>query len=208
MSPRVLVAGPLVVITAIIGALGYQSLAVSSSTATPPVAAAPPAHRSDDSLHEDQHGALGEADGAVPDGTTVFDGEIPGVAKLDPALLGALRRAATDAAGSGVELDVDSGWRSPAYQEQLLREAISKYGSEEEAARWVATPETSAHVSGNAVDIGPFRATAWMSAHGAQYGLCQIYRNEPWHYELRPEAIDRGCPPMYADPTHDPRMRQ
>ena len=40
------------------------------------------------------------------------------------------------------------------------------------------------------------------------YGLCQIYDNESWHYELRPEAIDRGCPPMYADPTHDPRMQR
>ena len=150
---------------------------------------------------------LGEADGAVPDGTTVFDDEVPGVAKLDPALLGALRRAATDAAGDGVGFVVDSGWRSPAYQEQLLREAVSKYGSEAEAARWVATPETSAHVSGDAVDIGPSDAAAWLSAHGAAYGLCQIYGNEPWHYELRPEAVDHGCPPMYADPTHDPRMQ-
>ena len=87
-------------------------------------------------------------------------------------------------------------------------EAVSKYGSEEEAARWVATPNTSAHVSGDAVDIGPSDATAWLSEHGAEYGLCQIYSNEPWHYELRPEAIDHGCPPMYADPTHDPRMQQ
>jgi CubicO group peptidase (beta-lactamase class C family) len=63
-------------------------------------------------------------------------------------------------------------------------------------------------VSGDAVDIGPSDARAWLSEHGAEYGLCQIYRNEPWHYELRPEAIDDGCPPMYADPTHDPRMRQ
>ena len=55
---------------------------------------------------------------------------------------------------------------------------------------------------------GPFDATAWLSEHGAEYGLCQIYSNEPWHYELRPEAIDHGCPPMYADPTHDPRMQQ
>jgi hypothetical protein len=47
-----------------------------------------------------------------------------------------------------------------------------------------------------------------LSAHGAKYGLCQIYSNESWHYELRPQAIDRGCPPMYADPTHDPRMQQ
>ncbi len=72
----------------------------------------------------------------------------------------------------------------------------------------MATPTTSAHVSGDAVDIGPFDATAWLSEHGAKYGLCQIYRNESWHYELRPKAIDHGCPPMYADPTHDPRMQQ
>ena len=89
--------------------------------------------------------------------------------------------------------------------EHLLQDAVSKYGSEAEAARWVATPNTSAHVSGDAVDIGPFDATAWLSEHGAKYGLCQIYSNEPWHYELRPEAIGHGCPPMYADPTHAPR---
>ena len=72
----------------------------------------------------------------------------------------------------------------------------------------VATPDTSAHVSRDAVDIGPSGAAAWLSEHGAEYGLCQIYGNEPWHYELRPEAIARGCPPTYSDPTHDPRMRQ
>jgi zinc D-Ala-D-Ala carboxypeptidase len=152
--------------------------------------------------------ALGEADGAVPDGATVFDDQIPGIAKLAPALLGALRQAATDAAADGVEFHVNSGWRSPEYQNQLRREAVARYGSEEEAARWVATAATSAHVSGNAVDIGPSDAAAWLSKHGADYGLCQIYRNEPWHYELRPEAIDHGSPPMYADPTHDPRMRK
>jgi zinc D-Ala-D-Ala carboxypeptidase len=128
--------------------------------------------------------------------------------KLDPALRGAVRQAAADAAGDGVEFFVESGWRSPEHQEQLLREAVSKYGSEEEAARWVATADTSPHVSGDAVDIGPSAGTAWLSEHGAEYGLCQIYGNEPWHYELRPEAIDQGCPPMYADPTHDPRMQR
>src|SRR5215211_287208 len=194
----------LVVVSAVLGGvLVYQSLA--SSAASPqslaPSAASP-------ILHGDHHGALGEADGAVPDGTTVFDDEIPGVANLDPALLGALRQAATDSADDGVEFYVNSGWRSPEYEEQLRHEAISKYGSEKEAARWVATPNTSAHVSGDAVDIAPFDATAWLSEHGAKYGLCQTYSNEPWHYELRPKAIDHGCPPMYADPTHDPRMQQ
>jgi LAS superfamily LD-carboxypeptidase LdcB len=144
----------------------------------------------------------------VPTGTTVFDDEIPGVANLDSDLLGALRRAATNAADHGVEFFVDSGWRSPEYQEHLRQEAVSKYGSEEEAARWVATADTSPHVSGDAVDIGPSDAAAWLSEHGAEYGLCQIYGNEPWHYELRSQAIDHGCPAMYADPTHDPRMQQ
>ena len=199
---RIRVAGLLVVIAAIAAALGHQLPASSSSTAASTAASPIDVPRSE------HRGALGEADGAVPDGTTVFDDEVPGVANLDPDLLGALRRAATDAADDGVEFFVDSGWRSPEYQEQLLREAVSKYGSEEEAARWVATPDTSAHVSGDAVDIGPSGAAAWLSEHGAEYGLCQIYSNEPWHYELRPEAIDHGCPPMYADPTHDPRMQQ
>jgi LAS superfamily LD-carboxypeptidase LdcB len=129
------------------------------------------------------------------------------VAKLDATLLRATRQAATVAAGDGIRFYVDSGWRSAAYQEQLLREAVSEYGSAKEAARWVATPGTSAHVSGDAIDIGHADAAAWLSRHGAGYGLCQIYRNEPWHYELRPQAVDHGCPPMYADPTHDPRMQ-
>jgi len=178
-----------------------------SSSATSPIAAEPLARLPHHSLHGDRGGALGEADGVVPGGVTVFDDEYPAVANLDPTFLGALRQAATDAAGDGVEFYVDSGWRSPKYQEQLLDEAISKYGSKQEAARWVATPNTSAHVSGDAVDIGHSNATAWLSEHGANYGLCQIYGNEPWHYELRPEAIEHGCPPMYADPTHDPRMQ-
>ena len=59
-------------------------------------------------------------------------------------------------------------------------------------------------VSGEAVDIG-----APMPQRGrpstAPSTAVQIYSNESWHYELRPEAIDHGCPPMYADPTHDPR---
>jgi D-alanyl-D-alanine carboxypeptidase len=177
----------------------------SGSKAASPIDVRRSEHRD---LRSGHRGALGEADGAVPDGTTVFDDEVPGVANLDPALLRALRRAATDAADDGVQFYVDSGWRSQEYQERLLREAISKYGSEEQATRWVATPNTSAHVSGDAVDIGPSGAAAWLSEHGAAYGLCQIYGNEPWHYELRPEAIDHGCPRMYADPTHDPRMQQ
>jgi LAS superfamily LD-carboxypeptidase LdcB len=151
-------------------------------------------------------GDVGEADGVLPEGVTVFDEQHDGVTRLAPELLDALRAAATDAAADGIELLVTSGWRSPAYQQRLLDEAVAQYGSAAEAARWVATPETSAHVSGEAVDIGPAAASAWLSGYGAAYGLCQSYANELWHYELRPDAIENGCPVMYADPTEDPRM--
>ena len=176
------VAGLLVVCTAIAAALSDQKPAASFKLAPPSVEPAPSA--------------------------TVVADEDPGVANLDGDLRKALRRAMDAAAADGVVILVDSGWRSPEHQQQLLDEAIVKYGSQAEAARWVATPNRSAHVSGDAVDIGPAEATAWLSVNGARYGLCQIYANEPWHYELRPDAREQGCPPMYADPTHDPRMQQ
>jgi hypothetical protein len=177
---------------AIIGVFIHQSLGTTvSSSGSSSASSADAAHR-----------ALGEGAGYVPAGTTVFD-DIPAVANLDADLLVALRKASGNA---GITFYVNSGWRSPEYQEQLLREAVAQYGSREEAARWVATPTTSPHVRGHAVDLGRSDAQAWLARHGAKYGLCQIYDNEPWHYELRPEAISGGCPKRYADPTHDPRM--
>jgi hypothetical protein len=203
----------LVVGAALLGVVSCQTWSESSSSAAAPTRAAPPPIGAARHLpsgpppHAEGRVALGEADGVVPDGVTVFDAT-PAVTKLDPALVRALRRAATDAGVDNVAFYVDSGWRSRQYQEQLLRQAVAKYGSRRKAARWVATPDTSAHVSGDAIDIGHDDARSWLSRHGAKYGLCRIYRNEPWHYELRPRAVDHGCPSMYADPTHDPRMRQ
>lgn len=152
--------------------------------------------------------APSDADGVIRDGDepTVFDTERVAIANLDPALLDALQRAANDAAADGLEFRVNSGWRSAVLQERMLQDAIVQYGSETEAARWVATPQTSAHVSGDAVDMGPLPTLDWLAQHGADYGLCQTYANESWHYELRPDAVTEGCPEMYSDPTEDPRM--
>lgn len=148
----------------------------------------------------------GEADGVLPDGTTVLDDATPGIANLDPGLLAALRDAAADAADDGVALLVESGWRSRAYQERLFDEAVAKHGSDAEASRWVARPGTSHHELGAAVDIASDAARTWLAEHGAGYGLCRVYRNEPWHFELR-RVTDDGCPATYADPTGDPSMR-
>lgn len=155
----------------------------------------------------ERHETPTRVDGILPRGVTVFDERHPGVTKLDPDLLRALRAAGEAARSDGVDLEVTSGWRSPAYQYHLLTEAIAEYGSEAEAARWVATPSTSLHVTGHAVDLGGADAWAWIAEHGSGYGLCRIYRNEPWHVELRPEARSHGCPAAFPDPTHDPRLR-
>jgi D-alanyl-D-alanine carboxypeptidase len=200
-SRRPAAVGLVVAAAAIIGILAYQSASSLASSLSDVLRGD---HRGATTVLD---GAVTEADGVLPDGVGVFDDEYPGIANLDPDLLRALREAATDAANDGVEFQVNSGWRSPEYQEQLLREAVSEYGSEEEAARWVATANTSAHVSGSAVDIGPYDAAAWLSRHGARYGLCQTYRNEPWHFELAPQAIESGCPGRYADAPQPPRMQ-
>ena len=210
----------LVVIAVPFAILSRLSPKVTSAAAPPTVAGSSPRPSYTSHVREvpsnppssaqpdDPPDAVGAADGRLPDGVPVFDVGLPGLSKVDPALLSALRRAARDAEDGGPTFYVTSGWRSAAYQEQLLVEAVSTYGSRAEAARWVATPATSPHVKGYAVDLGHADATTWLSKHGARYGLCQIYRNEPWHYELRPAAAAKGCPTMYADPTHDPRMTQ
>ncbi|MFJ8954380.1 M15 family metallopeptidase [Streptomyces sp. NPDC102381] len=211
LLPIGLVIGIVVIAAVVATILGLRS--PRSSSASPPTKARPtPSSTSAPSPMESRErggqNAVGEADGVVPDGVTVFDDATPAVGRLDPGLLKALRQAATDASDDGVTFSVNSGWRSPEYQNQLLSEAVDKYGSEAEAAQWVATADTSPHVSGDAVDLGRSGATAWLSEHGAAYGLCQIYGNEPWHYELRTEAVDHGCPTQYANPTEDPRMQR
>jgi D-alanyl-D-alanine carboxypeptidase len=187
----------------VLGDLATRSWTALSAAATSSVASGLLSNAPHESLQSS--GALGLADGLVPGDAARVDDDIPAVTRLEPELLAALRRAAGDAAIDGVTVYVNSGWRSRAYQDQLFAEAVTKYGSAAKAARWVAPPGTSAHEKGEAVDIGHSDATSWLSWHGARYGLCQIYRNESWHFELRPDAVDHGCPAMYADPTHDPR---
>ncbi|MFI6152300.1 M15 family metallopeptidase [Kitasatospora sp. NPDC051170] len=139
-------------------------------------------------------------DGQVPEGVNLspFDTGAAAVRNLDPALLAALRKAAGDAKAQGVEMSVTSGWRSKAYQQRLLDKAVAKYGSLEQARRFVNTPEKSAHVSGKAVDVGATAADYWMIQHGARYGLCQVYANEIWHFELLTTA-GGTCPAPLPD---------
>lgn len=145
-------------------------------------------------------GRMTASDGFILANVTLspFDVDQPAVGRLNPALLHAIQSAATDAANDGIDLRINSGWRSVRYQQQLLNQAVTAYGSLKEARKWVDMPEQSSHVAGNAVDIAPTTADDWLQRHGSRYGLCQIYANEIWHFEL---AVQPGgsCPPLIKD---------
>ncbi len=145
---------------------------------------------------------IGVADGYIPEGEVLspFDTDHPAIANLEPDLLVAIQRASIDAEADGVVMVVNSGWRSERYQQSLLDEAIVTYGSEEEARKWVNTPDQSTHVTGEGVDIGYTDADYWLIEHGYRYGLCQTYANEIWHFELAVEPWE-ACPEPLADAT-------
>lgn len=136
-------------------------------------------------------------DGSVPDGRTLtpFDVQYSAVGRLDPALLRAVQGAATAAATDGVTVTITSGWRSPEFQQRLLNNAVQTYGSLAAARQYVQTPAASKHVTGQAVDIGGAGADQWLIANGSRFGLCRIYANELWHFELAADAMG-NCPPL------------
>ncbi|MGH2550274.1 MAG: M15 family metallopeptidase [Thermomicrobiales bacterium] len=144
--------------------------------------------------------ALGARDGVIPDGETLspFDVDQAAIANLEPELREAIQDAAVDAKSDGIEVVITSGWRSKAYQQQLLDEAVVTYGSLVEARKWVNTPEKSTHVSGEAVDVGFTDADYWLIQYGYEYGLCQTYANEIWHFELTVEP-GTSCPAPITD---------
>jgi len=133
---------------------------------------------------------------AVPTGATTTP-----ATGLDPELERRFEDARTAAAADGVELTLTSGWRTPAEQQELVDAALRRYGSAEEAHRWVLPPETSEHVAGLAIDVGPTDGALWLEQHGADLGLCRTYANELWHFEA---VIEPGgtCPPMHDDASH------
>ncbi len=136
-----------------------------------------------------------DSGGAKP---TPFDVGDPSVGRLDPLLLTAIQNAATAAAAEGVTMTITSGWRSPQFQQQLLNDAVQTYGSYQAAREYVQTPEGSKHVVGEAVDVGGVGADQWLITNGPRFGLCRIYANELWHFELATDAAG-NCPPLLAD---------
>jgi zinc D-Ala-D-Ala carboxypeptidase len=72
---------------------------------------------------------------------------------------------------------------------------VVQYGGVDAARQFVASPEASKHVVGEAVDIAPVDADKWLIRNGSRFGLCQIFANEIWHFELAVDEQGR-CPPL------------
>jgi LAS superfamily LD-carboxypeptidase LdcB len=123
--------------------------------------------------------------------TSVSEESIDG---LSPKLKSRLKKAMAAARADGVTIKINSGRRSAAKQQQLLDEAIKKYGSYQAATQWVLPPKDSAHVQGKAVDIKPAAAWTWLDKNGWRYGVCRRYDNEPWHFEALTTPGTK-CPP-------------
>lgn len=137
--------------------------------------------------------------GWLPDGVTLspFDVSNPVIAQLDPLLLTAVQDAARSAEADGVNMRITSGWRTKGFQQRLFDMGVVQYGSVDAARQFVASPEVSKHVVGEAVDIAPVDADKWLIRNGPRFGLCQIFANEIWHFELATDEQGR-CPPLKA----------
>ena len=101
----------------------------------------------------------------------------------------------------GYILNITSGFRTQEVQEKLHADAVNKYGSEEEASKWVLPKDISHHPWGIAIDVnypGDKIAVKWLEDNGSKFGLCRVYENEWWHFE---PIISPGdlCPPMMAN---------
>ena len=175
---------------------------VAAAVATVVVAPAAPAGQPqvrlvDNTVAMDPPPPAVPGDGSLADGQvlTPFDVQNPAIGRLEPHLLAAIQNAANAASADGITMTITSGWRSPEFQQHLLDDAVQTYGSFDAARQYVQTPAMSKHVIGQAVDVGGVGADQWLIANGSRYGLCQIYANELWHFELATDAAG-VCPPL------------
>lgn len=113
-------------------------------------------------------------------------------------------------------LRLTSGYRSPEHQQRLWDRALARYGSVQEARKWVAPPGGSAHQSGRTVDmylggknsssnVNNLRKTPaykWLVINARRFGFYP-YTREPWHWEYNPPA-NSGQPHTPVTPAHQP----
>jgi hypothetical protein len=129
--------------------------------------------------------------------------------EINPQLLIRFIAAKAAATKEGQKIYIASGFRTLERQKYLFANAVKRYGSEAEAAKWVAPPYVSHHPWGLAIDVNypsePVGA-GWLEINGARFGLCRVYENEWWHFE--PLIAPGGtCPALLPDATFTRKLQ-
>jgi hypothetical protein len=124
----------------------------------------------------------------IADARAVLDPEFLNPASLDGDVSGlhpSLRRAVERLiAASNGSVQLVSGYRPHARQQQLWNDALARYGSAEAADDWVAPPGHSMHEKGLAVDLGGNLELAVELVDRLDLPLWRPMDHEPWHFEL------------------------
>lgn len=150
----------------------------------------------------DETGATGAGGSPSGDAKTYLRSRLaPGYEKrtsdvdnLNPVMVDRLAALTAAAQEAGHDIRIVSGHRDAARQAVLWENALQKYGSAEEARKYVAPPGGSSHQSGEAVDLqygdrgaglGGKRTAAveWAHANAAKFGLTFPLGHEDWHIE-------------------------
>jgi len=106
---------------------------------------------------------------------------------MRPDVARAFDRMAAAARADGIELAINSAFRSDAEQAELFRRHPDP--------KWVAPPGRSLHRNGTELDLGPPSAYGWLAANAERFHFVQRYSWEPWHYGFTLNARSR-----YRDP--------
>ena len=113
----------------------------------------------------------------------------------------------------GIELKVESAYRSERYQKQIFKRMLEEGRTFEDIVRYVAPPGYSQHVLGTAVDFFPsnwrFADTpdyAWLKENAGQFGFAETYSRfnkmkmpwEAWHWNYTGSGTEKIILPLLA----------
>jgi D-alanyl-D-alanine carboxypeptidase len=151
----------------------------------------------------------------IPREYTHEGSEIYILAEAHPSLLKMLEQARLD----GVDLKVESAYRSMHYQTRIFVRMLKKGRTFDDIVRYVAPPGYSQHMLGTAMDFYPsnweFAETehyVWLQENGAKFGFEETYSKnnryrmpwEAWHWNYIgvPEVVDEMVAED-ANPEHE-----
>ncbi len=98
--------------------------------------------------------------------------------KIDSSIAANFDAMVAEAKKDGVDLQIESGWRSRQEQEVLYQKYLNGTGN------LAAKPGTSNHESGQAIDFkNTPGAFDWLAKNASKFGLKNL-PGEPWHYSV------------------------